>query len=129
MKLRIRGDTIRLRLKRGEVDQIAAGTSVVEQTRFPDAVLTYRLDVSDDGAFSASFDAGNLAIQLPEAAVSQWASSDQVSLHVEQDVGDSGTLFLLVEKDFECLAPGDHRPGDDDTDTYPHPATDSGSGC
>jgi hypothetical protein len=46
MKLRIRGDNMRLRLKRGEVDQLAAGISIVEATHFPNAVLTYRLDVS-----------------------------------------------------------------------------------
>jgi len=47
MKLRIRGDSIRLRLKQGEVAQFAAGESIVEETHFPGAVLTYRLDVSE----------------------------------------------------------------------------------
>jgi Na+-transporting NADH:ubiquinone oxidoreductase subunit NqrA len=47
MKLRIRGDSIRLRLKVSEVDRIAAGESIVEETHFPDSVLTYRLEVSE----------------------------------------------------------------------------------
>ncbi|MGI9238220.1 MAG: DUF7009 family protein [Woeseiaceae bacterium] len=34
---------------------------------------------------------------------------------------DSGTLSLLIEKDFSCLAPGHHRPDEDDADTYTHP--------
>ncbi len=49
MKLRIRGDSIRLRLKRAEVDQIAPGNSIAEETHFPGSALTYRLDVCDDG--------------------------------------------------------------------------------
>jgi len=32
MKLRIRGNAIRLRLKRGEVDSLAAGERLVEET-------------------------------------------------------------------------------------------------
>ena len=129
MKLRIRGNTIRLRLKRGEVDQIASGGSVVEQTRFPDAMLTYRLDVSDDGAFSATFSDGNLAVRVPSAEVSRWAETDQVSLFADLKLEGGDTLSLLVEKDFACLAPGDHRVHEDDTDTFAHPDAQSGKGC
>lgn len=129
MKLRIRENTIRLRLKRAEVDQLASGKSIVEQTCFPDSVLTYRLDVSSDGNFSASFRDGDLTISLPEAEVTQWAQNDQVSIVAEQALGNSDALSLLIEKDFKCLAPGHHRPGEDDDDTYPHPEAETGNGC
>ena len=129
MKLRIRENTIRLRLKRAEVDQLASGRSIVEQTRFPDSVLTYRLDVSDDENFSASFRDGNLAISLPESEVTQWARNEQVSIVAEQDLGDTEALSLLIEKDFKCLAPGHHRPCEDDTDTFPHPEAETANGC
>lgn len=129
MKLRIRDNTIRLRLKQNEVAQIASGQPVVEETRFPGSVLTYSLQVSDDGATSANFEGGSLAIRLPAADVSAWASSDQVSIVAEQAVDGSDTLSLLIEKDFQCLSPGHHRPGEDDADTYPHPEAGSGNGC
>jgi len=129
MKLRIRENTIRLRLKRGEVDQIASGKSIVEETHFPDSVLTYRLDVSDDDKFSTSFNENNLVISAPASELTQWAKTDQVSMVAEQALANSGTLSLLIEKDFSCLAPGHHRPDDDDDDTYPHPEAGSGNGC
>ncbi|MCP4302051.1 MAG: hypothetical protein GY783_15820 [Gammaproteobacteria bacterium] len=129
MKLRIRQNSIRLRLKRGEVDQIASGKSIIEETHFPDSVLTYRLDVSDDGKFSMRFNEGNLVIRVPVSELTQWAETDQVSIVAEQALGDSGTLSLLIEKDFSCLAPGHHRPDEDDADTYPHPEASSGGGC
>ena len=129
MKLRIRGNTIRLRLKRSEVDEIASGRSVVEQTRFPGTMLTYRLDVSDDGAFSATFADGNLAVRVPPAAVSRWTETDQVSLFTDLELEGGDTLSLLVEKDFACLAPGDHRTHEDDTDTFAHPDAKTGQGC
>lgn len=129
MKLRIRQNSVRLRLKRSEVEQIASGKSIIEQTQFPDSVLTYRLDVSDDGTFSTRFNEGNLVIGVPISELTQWAETDQVSMVGEQALGDSGTLFLLIEKDFSCLAPGHHRPDEDDADTYPHPEAESGGGC
>ncbi len=125
MKLRIRGDTIRLRLKRGEVDQIAAGISVVEETHFPDSVLTYRLDVSPDSDISASLDNASLVVSLPESLVSDWAATDEVSLSAEQKISGTGSLSLLIEKDFGCIEPGHHRDGEDDEDTFPHPSVQS----
>ena len=124
MKLRIRGDSVRLRLKKSEVDTIGAGQSDVEQTRFPGSVLTYRLDVTDDESLSAGFSQGELAIRLPRAAAANWAGSDEVSLF-----GDAGDLSILVEKDFECLSPGHHRPDEDDEDTYPQPEAGTAKGC
>jgi hypothetical protein len=125
MKLRIRGDSVRLRLKRGEVDQLAAGISIVQQTHFPGAVLTYRLDVSENGGISATFNNGSLVISLPKSKVLDWASADEVSLHAEQELSGTGALSLLIEKDFKCLEPGHHRDCEDDEDTFPHPSAQS----
>ena len=121
MKLRIRGDSIRLRLKVNEVDRIATGDSIVEQTHFPNSVLTYRLEASENGGTTTTFRDGNLVVRLPRTDLEAWASSDSVSLSSEQNVADAGTLSVLVEKDFECLAPGHHRDCTDDEDTFPHP--------
>jgi len=122
MKLRICGDSIRLRLKVGEVDRLAAGESIVEETRFPDSVLSYRLDTSGNGGITAKFGDGRLVVSLPKADAEEWASTDKVSLTGEQDIADGGTLSLLIEKDFKCLEPGHHRECSDDEDTYPHPS-------
>jgi len=129
MKLRIRENTIRLRLKRSEVDHIASGKSIVEHTQFPHSTLTYRLDVANEGPSAASFDQGNLAVRVPMSEVRQWAQTDQVSILAEQAVGESQLLTLLVEKDFKCLSPGHHRPDEDDDDTFPHPDAGSRDGC
>ena len=127
MKLRIRGDSIRLRLKRSEVDQLTAGVSIVEETHFPDSVMTFRLDVSESIAISASFDNGCLAVTLPKSKALDWAGTDEVSLHAEQRLPGTGRLSILIEKDFRCLEPGHHRDCEDDEDTFPHPSAQSGS--
>ena len=125
MKIRIRGDSVRMRLKRGEVNQLAAGTSIVQQTHFPGAVLTYRLDVSENGSISATYDNGSIVISLPKSKVLDWASTDEVSLHAEQELPGTSSLSLLIEKDFKCLEPGHHRDCEDDEDTFPHPGAQS----
>ncbi len=127
MKLRIRGDSLRLRLKRGEVDQLAAGTSIVEETHFPGSVLTFRLDVSNNNPTSANFDNGSLVVCLSKSRVLEWAGSDEVSLFAEQELPGTGTLSVLIEKDFSCLEPGHHRSCEDDEDTFPHPSARSGT--
>lgn len=122
MKLRICGDSIRLRLKISEVNRVAAGESIVEVTHLPDAMLTYCLEVSQNGAMEATFSGGKLVVTLPKADAEEWARSDEVSLLSEQPLANAGTLSLLVEKDFTCLEPGHHRDCVDDEDTFPHPS-------
>lgn len=129
MKLRIRGNSIRLRLKRSEVEQIAAGAALAEMTHFPGATLTCELEQAPDGRFAAQFSDNTLTIRLPAEDVARWSASDEVSLFAEQQVGHAETLSLLVEKDFQCLSPGDHRSHEDDEDTYPHPEAGTGRGC
>jgi len=128
MKLRIRGDSLRLRLKRGEVDLLAAGKTLVEETHFPGAVLSYRLDVTENDTVQAHLENNSLIIRLPTSKVSTWATTDEVSILAEQDLPGGDKLTLLIEKDFSCLEPGHHRDCDDDEDTFPHPSTRSSAG-
>ena len=121
LKLRIRGNSIRLRLKQSEVAQVAAGESIVEETHFPGAVLTCRLDVSKTDDIEANFADGNLEISLPASKVPGWATTDEVSLTATRNTPDGATLTLLIEKDFSCLAPGHGQDHEDDADSFPQP--------
>ena len=122
MKLRIRGNSIRLRLKRGEVDRLAAGNKLVEETEFPGSAFSYSLELSDNEDMVASFDNGRIEISMPREIIPEWADTDLVTLYTEQELPGDGKLEILVEKDFSCLEPGHHRNCEDDQDTYPHPS-------
>ena len=128
MKLRIRGDSIRLRLKQAEVSELAAGNSIVETTRFPGATFCYRLDPIESDSCATHLSEGTMTIGLPRDDVMAWASGDEVAIQEKQALPD-GVLTILVEKDFACLAPGGHRDDEDDADTFPHPDAGSGEGC
>lgn len=122
MKLRIRGNAIRLRLKRGEVARLATGDKLVEETEFPGSAFSYSLELSDNEDMMASFENGEIAITMPREIIPEWADTDLVSLYTEQKLSGDDLLEILVEKDFTCLEPGHHRNCEDDQDTYPHPS-------
>jgi len=119
MKLRLKGDSIRLRLGPGEVQRLLAAGSVVERTGFGLglASLSYSLEVSPAArAVSAGFDAGRLRVTVPAAEARAWAASaERVAIAADQDAGDGRRLSILVEKDFECLH------GQDGDDAFPNP--------
>jgi hypothetical protein len=73
MKLRIRGNTIRLRLSQSEVIELSTGQSIVESTTFPsESSASFSYSLSSDSALSsihASFENGCISVQLPELIV------------------------------------------------------------
>ena len=123
MKIRIRDNSVRLRLSRGEVEAIRADGVVSSSTGFPgNAEFRYTLE-SDSASVNpgADFSGNEIRIRLPKTVVDNWTNSEQVSVHGEQRLDNGDTLVLLIEKDFACLAP---RVGEDESDMYPHPNAD-----
>jgi hypothetical protein len=120
MKLRIRDNSIRLRLTRAEVDAVGSAGIVKARVSLPGGNgLDYVLESSTlTKSPSARLSNGALTVTLPESAVRQWATSERVSIEADETLDDGDTLKILVEKDFACLAP---REGEDDSDMYPHP--------
>lgn len=120
MKLRIRGNTLRLRVSKSEVDALAAGGFVEDATRFgADAVLRYRLETGGEDGFEARFEGASVVVRVPPSALRRWLADSEVSMSAEQPLGGSETLGILVEKDFECLTP---REGEDASDLFTNPA-------
>ena len=119
MKLRIRDDALRLRLGQSEVGRIAAGRTVAGRMHLPDgSVFAYRLQGREYGTPDVSIDDTGLMVSIDVGALRAWASGDAVSLRAHC-AGPSAVLEVIVEKDFACLS---ERPGDDDADSFPHPA-------
>lgn len=122
MKLRIRDNSIRLRLTRGEVDRLAREGRVASAIAFPDgARLEYAIEsAAGPDAPTADYAGNCVRVRAPGAAIRAWASSGQVSISGEQPLA-AGGLSILVEKDFACLT---QREGEDESDMFPHPSKD-----
>jgi len=123
MKLRIKGNSLRLRLTRSEVQRLVEHGSVEETTAFADAVrfsYAVRLDASVH-AVSAEYAAGRITVTVPEQEARQWAASELVGVYGEVATAD-GVLTCAVEKDFSCI----DRDDPADADAFPNPKRD---GC
>lgn len=120
MKLRLRENSIRLRLLQSEVEQLRTREIVSEKIRFGEfQVLTYTLRISNNATqISACFADEEIIIEIPDDTARNWAETNLVGLEHEQTFGDDSTLKITVEKDFVCL----ERPLDaDNADAFPHP--------
>jgi hypothetical protein len=125
VKLRIRGDSIRLRLSRSEILEIAQGRPVRDSVRFgAGASLSYSLIPAQEPGISARFEGSEVRVSIEERLARSWASSEQVSLEAEQPLDADPMLSILVEKDFFCLNPRS-RP-EDESDLFPNPGHSHG---
>jgi len=124
VKIRIKDNSIRLRLTRGEVDTMRDNGVVTSITGFPGGrQFKYSLESSPASVNPAAFYSDNeIRVRLPETVVLAWTTTEQVSIEGDQVLDDGEILSILVEKDFACLAP---RDGEDESDMYPHPEVDS----
>ncbi|MGB5247442.1 MAG: hypothetical protein WBM54_03920 [Woeseia sp.] len=120
MKLRVRGNSLRLRLTQREVKQLVSHGEVVERIEFGIGnSLDYRLGMSETAtACHAVLGASGIAVFVPASVASDWAKSDAITIEAAQPLADNRFLQLKIEKDFACLV---DRPGEDDGDAYPHP--------
>lgn len=120
MKLRIKGNSIRLRLLRSEVEMFSSAGQISETIEFGrSAFLRYTLVVSPEAdRVAAHFRGNEIAIIVPETIARDWTSSNEVGFDAEQALADGDSLTILVEKDFACV----DRPDDPDrTDAYENP--------
>lgn len=125
MKLRVRGNTVRIRVSQTEMAAIGEAGVAEDAVEFgPGSRLRYRVEVVPVGTVGASYEGDCVTVLLPRAAVERWQQPDEVSIAGEQALPEGATLKILVEKDFACLAP---REGEeDDGDLFPNPR-DAGS--
>ena len=120
MKLRVRDNSIRLRLTRSEVDLVR--TDGLVRGRVPFAgrnSFDYILESSPATVKPEAHISNNvLTVRIPETEILSWANSNEVSISASQILDGGDQLSILVEKDFACLAP---REGEDESDMHPHP--------
>ncbi len=120
MKLRIRDNSIRLRLTRTEVETVRADALVRGRVRFAGGnTFDYILESSPATVNPEAHISNNaLTVRIPESEILQWSTTEQVSISAEQILHGGEPLKILIEKDFTCLAP---RDGEDESDMYANP--------
>ena len=121
LKLRIRGNSIRIRMSRREVAMLASTGSVEESVQFsanPDDRLFYVVETSHEIESARAWGANRrIGVTLPQSAALSWAETDQIGIENLQPIADTSMLRIVVEKDFQCLRP---RSDEDESDNFPN---------
>jgi hypothetical protein len=112
MKIRIKGNSLRYRLTKRDVDQFTKEGYLEEATNFGSQQLIYALQQTDRGGITASFQNNKITLNMPAAMATEWARTERVGFD-----GQDNDLYFLIEKDFKCL----DNVAEDQSDNYPNP--------
>lgn len=119
MKIRIKGNSVRLRLSRPEIELFGKEGYLEEKTEFGKSTFTYAIQKLFDGkGLDASFTDKKLTLFVPQKTVQEWTTTNTIGYNHELEIGENKTLFLLIEKDFKCI---DGEETEDQSDYFDNP--------
>ncbi|MBK8304858.1 MAG: hypothetical protein IPK98_16255 [Chloracidobacterium sp.] len=123
MKLRIRGNTLRFRLGRSEVEAFGRTGTIGDKVQFglKEKEFGYLLEKATENRFLATFTDGTIVVGVPASEADHWVNTDEVSLAGTFMADEQTEIKILIEKDFVCL---NAHNDEDQSDRYPHPKGD-----
>jgi len=118
MKLRIKANSLRIRLTRSEVEKLANTGYLEEQTLFANNSFVYALQSVDEGnELSAAMDNNKITMFVPKHLIEGWPENNIVGFNANMPLAENNSLYLLLEKDFVCL----DETTEDQSDNYDNP--------
>ncbi len=128
MKLRMKNNSVRLRLTQTEAARFAETGRVEEAIEFglePYQQFVYALESNSEiQEVQATIKNNRITVLIPKTQADEWTQTAQVGMEAVREIGGGKFLRLLIEKDFACL---ETRAGEDDKDAFPHPS--EGKAC
>ncbi len=122
MKIRIKGDSLRLRLNQSDLRKLETDANCQDSIRFSRSQsLTYTLQVAEVRTVVATFLDDEVIVKIPHDIAKDWISTEQVGISALQEIDRQAELSILIEKDFNCLIP---REAGEDEDTFPNPLSE-----
>jgi hypothetical protein len=119
MKLKIHNNSIRLRLRRSEIENFGA-TGLVEGSftfgATPEQRIVYALAAADVETLGVAVSANRITVSLPRVLAAELTATDRVGVSGEQAIGGGQCVAILVEKEFRRVH-GESQ----DPDLYPNP--------
>jgi hypothetical protein len=122
MKLRIKDNTLRLRVSRSDLAlliQNGCVESTIYFTGNAEDKWTYAIEMrSDIDSATIRYRPTEVLVLVPDEDAKTWAGSNGVGIYASCQLDRGQKLEILVEKDFACLDLSDA----DNEDTFPNPA-------
>lgn len=118
MKIRIQGNSVRIRLSRTEVNKLNEEGYIEESTFFGNSFLKYAVKQSNEDEELRSTYADNIiTMHVPQIFLEDWPINDIVGFNSNMPVSTTETLYLLLEKDFKCI----DKTTEDQSDNFENP--------
>lgn len=119
MKIRIKDNSIRLRLTKTDVDDLRNKHVVACRTVISEKELfQYELRILKDATkISAAFGNGKITLTLSPEIARVLTETNEITVKGEQNNGVNEKLSLLIEKDLQCL----DETEEDQSDMYDNP--------
>ena len=107
MKLRIQGNSIRLRLTRSEIEAFQEYGSIADVMELPEgAPISYALEKCGEQNLNVKRIGDSIRVGLPLDECEKWKSEDCIGF-TDQQMVSGRPLTITVEKDFKCTTPTD----------------------
>ena len=122
MKLRLRNNSIRLRLDQEDVKNFIENKKVTEKIYFQPNMPALSYSISWERyaeKVSAEFVGQDILINVPDKIAKKWVQDSEVGFEADQQIDGNQSLQILIEKDFKCLT---KRPGEDESKSFPNPS-------
>ena len=119
MKIRIKDSSIRLRLSKMDINTLAEEGCILAECQIATGnTLKYMISISDTDEMAIKMKFHTIDIKVPYDQLQTFYNGDQVGFdHTIKNGTDAG-LYILVEKDFQCLVPRSHE---DESSLYTNP--------
>jgi len=104
MKLRFDHQSLRLRVKKSDIERLSKDGFIEENVHFPQGILVYRLETTlHTDALSAEINAHNITVLIPADKAAEWINSENVGIYGSLPTTvEKKMLEILIEKDFPC---------------------------
>lgn len=127
MKLRTTHNSIRIRIRKSELDMLSQKGMVEESINFGNEVIfKFGLSVNEQiQEVKASLENNYLEVAIPSKTAGDWINTNQVGIEINHPVSPSEQLHLLIEKDFPCK----DRADEDKSDVFSKLASETSKNC
>ena len=122
MKLRIKGNSLRMRISRSEMERLVAVGRIEDTVQFtPVEGESFTYALAHDArtkSVEIRYVPGSVSVVVPSAQVGRWTEESEVGIYESLALDSERSLELILEKDFACSDGSDA----DNADTFRNPS-------
>lgn len=115
MKIRIKGNSIRYRLDKMDIQALKENGRVEEQTQIGTQHLHFCVRIRENTAIK--LEGASVHMTIPATQAKEWMETELVGIQFDIQNPDDSVLKILIEKDFKCLTERE----EDDSSAFENP--------